>query len=294
MGRGFRGWPRFSTAAWFCLNGLARARGPSKNLAVLAYHEVSCGTVFARQLDWLRKFRNPVSLAQVVESANDGVALPAGSVLITFDDGDRSVLDVAAPLLAERGLPAVAFVVSSLIGTTTPFWWRVVEAKTPVDEVHGVLRWLKSVPDSERRAWVREHEDGLKQHNLSAKDCRALREMGVEVENHTMTHPLLDRCAPATVLSEITAAHSRLEEVLGHPPSVFAYPNGNTDERAIPILRRLGYSLAFQFDHRLQPWPPKRRFHASRIRVDADDPIEKFGPKASGVHSLVHHLRGRG
>ena len=35
---------------------------------------------------------------------------------MTFDDGHRDVLDVAMPMLRERGIPAVAFAVAGLIG----------------------------------------------------------------------------------------------------------------------------------------------------------------------------------
>jgi peptidoglycan/xylan/chitin deacetylase (PgdA/CDA1 family) len=42
--------------------------------------------------------------------------LPAKSVVITFDDGDRSVLDVAYPVLRRHGFKATLFVVTSQVG----------------------------------------------------------------------------------------------------------------------------------------------------------------------------------
>jgi len=51
-------------------------------------------------------------------------------VAITFDDGYADNLHVAAPLLAERGLPATFFVVSGMIGSGREFWW---------DELEGLL-----------------------------------------------------------------------------------------------------------------------------------------------------------
>ena len=49
---------------------------------------------------------------------------------ITFDDGYADNLQVAAPLLAERGLPATFFIVSGTIGSGREFWW---------DELEGLL-----------------------------------------------------------------------------------------------------------------------------------------------------------
>lgn len=69
---------------------------------------------FARQLDWL--------VAQGYRSlrlADDAVDTAGGGrrVLITFDDGDRSNVEVALAMLAERGLVAEFFVTADFVGT---------------------------------------------------------------------------------------------------------------------------------------------------------------------------------
>ncbi|MDH3217705.1 MAG: polysaccharide deacetylase family protein [Candidatus Krumholzibacteria bacterium] len=48
--------------------------------------------------------------------------LPRKSVVITFDDGDRSVLDVAYPILKRHGMKATLFVVTARVGKQ---WERV-------------------------------------------------------------------------------------------------------------------------------------------------------------------------
>ena len=99
----------------------------SERLPVLMYHGLhegaaACGSwdpvyslasdAFARQLDWLAAhgYRS-VSLADLA-----GGLLPPRGVLISFDDGDASNLEVAVPMLRERGFAAVFFITSGFLG----------------------------------------------------------------------------------------------------------------------------------------------------------------------------------
>ena len=133
--------------------------GGQGDLVVLAYHDVPDGETFAAQLDALSDGWRPVTLDDAVAWAADGLPLPRRACLVTFDDGDRTVLDVAAPLLSERGIPGVAFVVTDHIGTSVPFWWVevaelvAVGARAPSgfpDGSGALIRRLKTVPNRRR------------------------------------------------------------------------------------------------------------------------------------------------
>src|SRR3954452_13191647 len=140
------------------LQPLARAAN-SRRLAVLAYHGVDDPEGFERQLDLLTRRMHPVSLDDVLNGL-DGAPLPSGAVLVTFDDGDPSVLSRGAPLLRARGIPAVAFVCPGVMGTRQPFWWTEAETlyaagarleHAPCDTAARLVGWLKAVPDARRR-----------------------------------------------------------------------------------------------------------------------------------------------
>jgi peptidoglycan/xylan/chitin deacetylase (PgdA/CDA1 family) len=65
---------------------------------------------FGAQLDHLQRSGwHALSLDEYLE-ALDGVPVPRRSYLLTIDDGHESVGRIAAPLLAERGIPSVLFV----------------------------------------------------------------------------------------------------------------------------------------------------------------------------------------
>ena len=275
-------------------------RRAARHLAVLAYHGVDHPERFAQQLDYLRRTAHPVTLEEVAAAARGGPGLPERAVLLTFDDGERSVLEAGLPLLRERGMPAAAFVVAGLLGTDTPFWWREaadLAGQLGEPDPAGLVRRLKAVPDAERAATLERLRraapaPAAPMPQLHAKELPALESAGVAVGNHTMTHPLLPRCDGGTVREEVTRAHAVLSEALGHEPVSFAYPNGDWDARAERLLGSLGYALGFLFDHRLSPRVPPHPLRVSRVRVNARTCLHRFAIIVSGLHPALHHLRG--
>lgn len=104
------------------------AAGPA--LLVLSYHDIRDDVAergdpdqyatstqnFAAHLDWLAGHGyHPVSMEQVVQAAHGGAVLPDKPVLLTFDDGLRSLYTRAFPLLRAYGYPALAAVVTSWV-----------------------------------------------------------------------------------------------------------------------------------------------------------------------------------
>ncbi len=277
-------------------------RWSARRLTVLAYHGVEDAERFAAQLDCLVDDAHPISLDTAVSALVGGTELPSNAVLLTFDDGDRSVLERGLPLLRACGVPAVVFAVGSLLDTDEPFWWTEVEALVgaggQVDGVDGdgrdVVSYLKRRPDDERRAAIaglRIGREQVRQPQLTTDDLRQLEAGGVVVGNHTLTHPILARCRTARIEIELEQAHGRLTDALGHAPTAFAYPNGDHDPRVPPVLRRLGYDVAFLFDHRLAAVPAADPFRVSRLRISSDAPVARLKTMLSGLNPALHQLR---
>ncbi|MDH6128182.1 polysaccharide deacetylase family protein [Kitasatospora sp. GP82] len=294
------GWLRFSPA-----QPLFRARA-AQRLAVLAYHGVTDPRSFGAQLDRLRRLATPVSLQAVERAISEGRPLPPRSVLITFDDADRTVLTHALPALAARRIPAAAFVIAELIGTDRPFWWHEAaflaqhggQARSlPTDgRPEQLLDRLKALPDPDRRRTLHELRVSSRhrppgQEQLTPDDLRTLRSAKVAIGNHTMGHPCLGRCDEATVAAEIMGAHRVLTQWLGEAPTAFAYPNGGYDPRADAVLRALGYRLGFLSDHRLGPRLPVHPLRISRLQVDSMTSTRRFDTILSGLEPAVQRWR---
>jgi peptidoglycan/xylan/chitin deacetylase (PgdA/CDA1 family) len=286
---------------------LAFKRQAARRLTVLAYHGVRHPDRFRRQLDHLAATMRPVSLDQVVEATAGRQALPGRAVLITFDDGERSVLETAVPLLHERGLPAVAFVVAGLLDTDAPFWWTEVEQLVAAGASAGghaalgpagLVGRLKQVPDEERLAVLAElrrtaPRPAPRMPQLRRDELPLLEAAGVAVGNHTVSHPCLPRCGQEKLAAEIEEAHRLLGDALGHEPRAFAYPNGDWDGRAEQVLAARGYAVAFLFDHRVNPATPGHPLRISRVRVNDHTSLDRFAVIVSGLHPALHHARGR-
>jgi peptidoglycan/xylan/chitin deacetylase (PgdA/CDA1 family) len=286
---------------------LAFRRRAGRRLTVLAYHGVEHPGPFARQLDHLVKTAHPVSLDEVVAAVSGHRDLPPRAVLITFDDGHRSVLDVGLPLLRERGLPAVVFVVAGLLDTEEPFWWVEAEqllargGRTTAYDGLGaaaLVRMLKTVPDAERLAAIAQlrrtaSQPAPRTPQLRRAELPVLEAAGVAVENHTWSHPCLPRCDDRKAAVEASQAHHALRDALARDPRAFAYPNGDWDGRTERALEAAGYAVAFLFDHRVNDPAPGHPLRLSRVRVNSDTSLDRFAIIVSGLHPALHHARGR-
>ena len=128
---------------------------------------------------------------------------------------------------------------------------------------------------------------------LQREELPVLEAGGITVGNHTLTHPCLHQCDETTIRHELEASQRILAEALGHAPRTLAYPNGDHDPRVRRAVAELGFEAAFLFDHRLSAKPPEDPLRISRLRVNADTPMDRFKIILSGLHPALHRLRGR-
>jgi peptidoglycan/xylan/chitin deacetylase (PgdA/CDA1 family)/GT2 family glycosyltransferase len=193
---------------------------------------------FAQQLDTvIRNGWTFVDLDAVLGALAGQRHLPKRSVLLTFDDGYADLLSAAAPLLAERGIPAVAFAVADSVGGTNE-WDREIGA--------GELPLLDA--------------DGL----------RALAAQGIEIGSHGCSHRRLANLAPRELSGELEGSASGLE-ALGLPqPRALSYPYGVWSPAVASAARQAGYEAAFT----VRPGVVRRdsdRFALARVEVLASD-----------------------
>jgi peptidoglycan/xylan/chitin deacetylase (PgdA/CDA1 family) len=153
-------------------------------------------------------------------------------VILTFDDGYRSVIDHAWPLLRAHGFEATTFLVTGHLGGT-------------------------NVWDS------RERQAAL----LSADEVLALRRDGMRFGSHTRTHRPLTRLSAAAVEEELRGSRRDLAELLGEPPLTLAYPFNNQDRAVRRAARVAGYAAAVRGTGRMN-WRLTPPLSLRRIGVD--------------------------
>ena len=122
--------PRLLASLALVFAFVAQPARADDQLLVLSYHDIRDEVAdsgdpdayatstrnFVAHLDWLKgQGYHPVSLSQVVGASRGEAALPDKSVLLTFDDGLRSVYTRAFPLLRAYGYPALVAVVTDWV-----------------------------------------------------------------------------------------------------------------------------------------------------------------------------------
>jgi peptidoglycan/xylan/chitin deacetylase (PgdA/CDA1 family) len=267
----------------------------SKNrLRVLAYHTVPDQEKFEKQVEYLNKNFNIISVPQLQQIIFNKSKVPSNSVLITFDDGDVSVLENGLPVLKKFNSPSALFIITKLIDTTDTFWPRWVERSFSKDgktyaEARRKVNQLKVVSNIEREKYLETLEQ-ITSPQLTHLDLKKMEKAGIFIGNHTHSHPMINKCSEEEITLELDQVRKKFDEwsLPGYP--VFAYPNGNWDEKAEKIMFNKGIKLAFLFDHKLATIPinPLR---ISRIRVNADSEMNEFKAKVAGVHSALMNIK---
>jgi peptidoglycan/xylan/chitin deacetylase (PgdA/CDA1 family) len=168
------------------------------------------------------------------------------TLVVTFDDAHRSVLELAAPAMARLGIPGTIFVPTDYAGTEQPMGWD------------GYDEWLGT-----------EHERELL--CLGWEELRGLGEAGWEIGSHTCSHPRLSRIDDAAIARELSESKRVCEERTGARCVSFAYPYSDYDERAVRAAGEAGYRFAVTVPRRPQAplplqWPRVGVFHAESAR----------------------------
>jgi peptidoglycan/xylan/chitin deacetylase (PgdA/CDA1 family) len=221
------------------------------DLLVLCYHAVSSSwpaalsvtpEAFERQLAMLaRRGYRGARLTDALSGNRDGRV-----VSVTFDDGYRSVLELAKPILDRHGYPGTLFVPTDWPDADRPMRWR------------GIDRWLGTP-----------HERELTP--LTWPELRELTAAGWEIGSHTCSHPLLTELEEQALAGELRDSKLRIEAELGRQCTSLAYPYGGVDVRVADAAREAGYQWAATIPQVLSParpllWPRAAIYHGDDTR----------------------------
>ena len=72
------------------------------------------------------------------------------------------------------------------------------------------------------------------------ESVKALSDAGMEIMNHSETHPHLSQLSPEQVKNEVNACSDRIETITGVRPTLFRCPYGEYTDSAIRSIRELG------------------------------------------------------
>ena len=261
--------------------------GQKARLSILIFHRVLPkldslfpDEVHAQRFDevcgWLKSWFNVLPLDQAVAHLNAGT-LPARAACITFDDGYADNFHVAMPILQRHGLSATFFVATGFLNGGRMWNDTIIETirgstaaaldfsalglgQYPIATIaekqaaiSTLVGQIKYWPVAARIA-VTEQLSQLARVELpqdlmmTAQEVKAMRQAGMQIGAHTVSHPILARLTDEQARQEIAASKTYLEQLLGEPVGLFAYPNGKPGEdyspQTVEVVRSLGFDAA--------------------------------------------------
>lgn len=207
---------------------------------------------------------------------------PARRVAITVDDGYRDQLG-AAEVLAAQGVVGSFFICTGFIDEPHHAWWDEIAWLTadgpvslppsewfpggldPVGMTQTAFRRRVNLAYKTRAGEAGEKflddlaevvgrprlpTDAAIDHWMSWDDVRSLREMGMEVGAHSVSHPVLATLPQQRQHDEIADSVERLSKELAEPVDLFSYPVGartSFDDTTREVLSDMGIRRAFSF-----------------------------------------------
>jgi peptidoglycan/xylan/chitin deacetylase (PgdA/CDA1 family) len=152
-----------------------------------------------------------LTLTEMVDIWNQKIKEPYKAVVLTFDDGYLNNYDVAFPILKAFGLTATIFLTTDFIGKRCTW-----------DKKEGI-------PDL---------------HLLTWEMIREMHHYDIDFQPHSATHPHLTNLTVSQIEEEIKRSKQAIEKNLGKECRLFCYPYGESDERVVNILIKLGFTAA--------------------------------------------------
>ncbi len=237
--------------------------------------------VFEKQLRYISRTLNPVSMDDAVEYLAGRKELPPNPVVVTFDDGYESNYSTGLEILKKYNVPAIVFLTSSFIGTEEGggklLWFDLVYdiiAAWKADTLdlceHGLGRHDLRGHGSKARAaeaiaeslkkWDRDKRADLitelmKRQVPESRSCHR----GATWERvrnshplltsgaHTINHEILSNLNRDSARREIAGSKHEIEKKTGMPTRFFAYPNGGAGDytaETVRIVSECGFHAA--------------------------------------------------
>lgn len=231
---------------------------------------------FATVMEHIRRWFQVLPLDQAARLLHSG-NLPERAAAITFDDGYADNATQALPVLRHLGVRATFFIASGFLDGGRMWNDTVIEAvrrtrhaqldlravglglhplptlqarRQAIDALLGQLKYRTPEQRQAGVAQVLEAADAVLPSNLMlrSEQLRRLRDQGMQIGAHTVSHPILESLSDAQAQWEIQHGKDTLENLLDLPVSLFAYPNGKpgTDfsARHVEMVRQAGFGAA--------------------------------------------------
>ena len=257
----------------------------ARGAAIVAYHSVTDQSIarwidprnaiplkiFEAQMSFLARRRKVVSMSALVDALESEEDVEPGTVVISFDDGYRDTLELAAPVLEFYGIPAIVYLSTGNVTGGANQWvdelysafqfrtnhqlrldapdaplYDLEMEDTLFEAYHSMAGRLLAMQRSEREALLEEVRAQLSAVErpprlmLTWQEVKELtrRYPGFEIGVHTREHPDLTACGEEAARAELENSMADIAGELKLEVEHLAFPYGRTNERIREIVAR--------------------------------------------------------
>lgn len=274
---------------------IAESSAADQSLLVIAYHDVrddvaehGDADAFANStqnliahLDWLAGHGyRPVSLQQVVDASHGRAPLPPKAVLLTFDDGLRSLYTKVFPILRAYRYPAVAAVITGWMdlppGETVSFGPRTYTRDDFV--TWEQLREMQQSGLVEVATHTHALHAGIVSNPQGSQTPAA-----VTLRYDAGTGYETEQAYRARIRDDLERSARLIRDHLGKAPRAVVWPYGEHNAIIDGIANGLGMTVSFDLGGR-----------QAKVGADLQGLARLLMSDNEGIGDLVHDLRGPG
>lgn len=259
---------------------------------------------FAEQMAFVRQHYQPVRLIDVIENKLGASSKPMA--IVTFDDGYANNFHHALPILQQFDVPATIFVATSHIGRRKLFWWDRMRLSLQAQGKAVPPEWpqtLKQLPPGQIDTALDQLLEGLgispefslqaspdSYRAMTIEELKMAQNSGlIDFGSHTHGHEIIERLSDNELRHTLAEAQAHLK-LWGIEAKLFAAPNGDYQDRQIPILMEQSL-LACVATHEGLWLPGITPYRIPRMGIGRDTSIDKFALITAGVMHFIHRFK---
>ena len=220
---------------------------------------------FERHINYLLQHYHFISVDEFYERFIQHDKFTGKELILTFDDGYKNNLTIAAPLLEKRRIPFTVFVSTNLVDTESfvPTYYvrsavlsqfltnveittmkrnyQLTSDKVRMEAVDEIIHFIKTKSDQEVRSVIEEIENQLGNTNrmelnshyeseriMSWKDAQTLTGMGATIGSHSEDHSILhNQQSTEDLEGQLKNSRDKIIKHIGEC-KYFAFPNGDS------------------------------------------------------------------
>lgn len=261
-----------------------------------------------------------VSMTELIDAIKNKKRV-GKSVVLTFDDGFRNIVENCYPIMKEYGAKGCFYLVSDLIGTNQLLWtdyietvvrnlnkgnfqftfkgekiqYKLVDKKSYEVTMQDIKAKLRMISDKERHEHLTQFnnlklDDVPKEFSLATwEQIKALDHSVLEIGSHTRRHP---NCANLTsdkeLEDEIRDSKIDIEKNIGREIKHFCYPAGSYNDRVIAKVKEYGYESAVTIMHGFND----ENSDVYRLRrIETNESFLLFKASVSGSYYMLRKIK---